>query len=57
MRTTKTNLLRLWIPGQAQNPVDLDIPLHNLIQYGVEGDINDELNAVAPNPSNYWIDQ
>ena len=32
MRTTKTNPLRLWIAGQAQNPVDLDIPLYNLIQ-------------------------
>jgi transposase len=82
MRTTKTSPLRLWIAGQAQNPVGLDIPLHELNQYGVEGDIDDEtdeneegrpifsspvvefnerclaeLNAVAPNPSNYWIDQ
>ena len=42
MRTTKTSPLRLWIAGQAQNPVDLDIPLYDLIQYGVEGDIDDE---------------
>ena len=79
MRTTKTSPLRLWIAGQAQNPVGLDIPVNDLEHYGVEGDINDEnegdrpifsppvlefsesclaeLNAVAPNPSNYLIDQ
>ena len=42
MRTTETSPLRLWIAGQAQNPVGLDIPLHDLNQYGVEGDIDDE---------------
>ena len=72
----------MWLAGQAQNPVGLDIPLHDLNQYSVEGDMDDEsneneegrlifsppvvefnercpneLNAVAPNPSNYWIDQ
>ena len=82
MRTIETSPLRLWIAGQAQDPVGLDIPLHDLSQYGVEGDIDDEtdeheegrpiffppvvelnerclteLNALAPNPSNYWFDQ
>ena len=82
MRTTKTSPLRLWIAGQAQNPVGLDISPNDLNQYGVEDDIDDEideneegrpifsppvvefnerclteLNALAPNPSNYWIDQ
>ena len=32
MRTTKTSPLRQWIAGQAQNPVGLDIPLHDLNQ-------------------------
>ncbi len=83
MRTTKTSPLRLWIAGQAQNPVGLDIPPDDLNQYGVEGEIDAdtddeiedgrpifsppvvefnerclaELNAVPPNPGNYWIDQ
>ena len=79
MRRTKTSPLRLWIAGQVQNPVGLDIPVNDLEHYGVEGDINNEnegdrpifsppvvefsesclaeLNAVAPNPSNYLIDQ
>jgi hypothetical protein len=42
MRTIKTSPLRLWIAGQAQNPVGLDTPLHDLNQYGVKGNIDDE---------------
>ena len=82
MRITKTSPLRLWVAGQAQNPVGLDIPVHDFNQYGIEGIIGNpededeedrpifsspvielnerclaELNAIAPNPSNYQIDQ
>ena len=42
MQTSKTSPLRLWFAGQVQNPVSLDISLHDVNQYGVEGDIDNE---------------
>ena len=41
MRTTKTSPLRLWISGQLQNPVGVDIPPENLELYGVDDYIED----------------
>ena len=42
MRTTKTSPLRLWISGQLQNPIGVDIPPEFLELYGVEGNVEDE---------------
>ena len=42
MRTTKTSPLRLWISGQLQNPIGVDIPPKNLELYGVEGNVEDD---------------
>ena len=42
MRSTRSSPLRLWIAGQAQNPVGLDLPLAGLQEYGVEGHVDDD---------------
>ena len=42
MRTTKTSALRLWISGQLQNSIGVDIPPEFLELYGVEGNVEDD---------------
>lgn len=37
MRTTKSSPLHLWLLGQMQNPIGLEITAENLPLYGVEG--------------------
>ncbi|KAK3084140.1 hypothetical protein FSP39_008884 [Pinctada imbricata] len=37
MRTTRSSPLALWISGQLQNPVGIELDNHQLEQYGVEG--------------------
>lgn len=41
MRTTKTSPLKLWISGQMNNPVGINISEEDLKLYGIEGDIGD----------------
>ena len=41
MWTTKTSPLHLWISGQLQKPVGVDISPENLELYGVEGNVDD----------------
>ena len=51
MRSTKTSPLRLWIAGQQQNPIGINIPIPNLNEYGVDGDIaitNDDEQESRP---------
>jgi hypothetical protein len=52
MRTTRTSPMRLWIAGQAQNPIGVvDLPLDDLWEYGVEGHVdNDENNTEDVRP-------
>ena len=40
-RTTKTSPLRLWISGQLQNPIEVDISPEFLELYGVDGNVED----------------
>ena len=42
MRTTEASPLRLWILGQLQNPVRVDIHPGNLELYGVERNVEDD---------------
>ena len=48
MRTTKTSPLHLWISGQLQKPVGVDIPPENLELYGVEGNVDDYIEDERP---------
>ena len=41
-RTTKTSPLLLWISGQLQNPVGVDITPEFLELYGVRGNVEDD---------------
>lgn len=41
MRTIRSSPLKLWMNGQAQNPIGLDLPIGNAHEYGVEGSIDD----------------
>ena len=52
MRTTRTSPMRLWIAGQAQNPIGVvDLLLDDLWEYGVEGHVdNDENNTEDVRP-------
>ena len=42
MRTVKTSPLRLWVSGQMQNPVGIEIDPEESENYGVEGLISDD---------------
>ena len=42
MKATKTSPLSLWISGQLQNPIGVDIPPENLELYGIEGNVEDD---------------
>ena len=42
MRTTKTSSLRMWISGQLQNLIGVDISPEFLELYGVEGNVEDD---------------
>ena len=42
MRTTKTTPWKLWLSGQINSPIGMDISLEDLSHYGVEGDIPDD---------------
>ena len=39
MRTTKTSPLKLWVSGQMQNPLGIELSNDELEFYGVEGNI------------------
>ena len=41
MRTTRSSPIRLWVAGQLQNPVGIELRSEDIPYYGVEGFIND----------------
>ena len=42
MRTVKSSPIRLWVSGQFQNPIGIDIPSNELQFYGAEGVLHDD---------------
>ena len=44
MRTTRTSPLRLWIAGQAQNPIGVDLSSDDLQEYGADGHVDGDEN-------------
>ena len=42
MRTVKSSPIGLWVSGQFQNPIGIDIPSTELQFYGVDGDLHDD---------------
>lgn len=41
MRTTRSSPIRMWVAGQLQNPVGLELRSEALVHYGVEGFVED----------------
>lgn len=41
MQTTRPSPSRLWMAGQAQNPIGLDLPIGDVHEYGLESSIDD----------------
>ena len=37
MRTTRSSPIRMWVAGQLQNPIGLDLDQDNINNYGTEG--------------------
>ena len=42
MRTTKSSPIRMWVAGQLQNPVGIELRSEAIPHYGIEGFINDD---------------
>lgn len=48
MRTTKTTPWKLWLSGQMNNPVGIDLSTEDMRFYGVEGDVEENENLNVP---------
>ncbi|CAB3995481.1 uncharacterized protein LOC110446871 [Paramuricea clavata] len=41
MRTTRSSPLRMWVAGQLQNPMGIELTIDEIDNYGVDGNIDD----------------
>ena len=61
MRTTKTTPLRLWVSGQLNNPVDEELDLQDLGNYGVKTltngqiDNNEQQRPIYIAPTDHYL--
>ncbi|KXJ10280.1 hypothetical protein AC249_AIPGENE17520 [Exaiptasia diaphana] len=58
MRTTKSSPVRMWISGQMQNPLGMDLTEEEILHYGVEGDTqfsDEEVERPILNPPSFDI--
>ncbi|CAG2246417.1 unnamed protein product [Mytilus edulis] len=61
MRTTKSSPVNIWIAGQIQNPVGTQLSERDLVDYGLEGNI-DAANLMDDGrqiikPHEHWINE